>query len=150
LTIKDRAHLRSDGKVECATRAAEVKSLANQSRVATGQIEAIIQDIERSSADAAGTMTDVTTAIERVNIYTSTISSAITEQTAAVQEISMRAAEVAGKSSATAEAATNVKNTSSSAANAVQDSLATAEQLGRQTNSLQAAAKRFLEHIRAA
>lgn len=85
--------------------ASEVKSLANQTAKATGDIEGQIKSIQESSRATAVAIQEISRVIGRVSEVNTSISSAIEEQSAATREVSSnisgvkKAAEDTGHSS---------------------------------------------------
>lgn len=71
--------------------AQEVKSLANQTAKATGDISEQIQDIQRSTQDAVDSVTRITDAIREVEAVTANVAAAVEEQSAATSEIARNA-----------------------------------------------------------
>jgi methyl-accepting chemotaxis protein len=73
----------------------EVKSLANQTGRATGEIGAQIQEVQSATTNAVSAIRSIVEIINRINGSSATIASAIEQQTAATQEISRNVNEAA-------------------------------------------------------
>ena len=67
--------------------AGEVKSLANQTDKATGDIQTQVDGIQSSSTRSVTEIGDITTTIERINEFCNAIAVAVEQQGAATQEI---------------------------------------------------------------
>ncbi len=87
--------------------ASEVKSLANQTQQATGEIEQQIKAIQESSRITAEAIQEIARVINRISEVNTSISGAVEEQSAATREVSSniigvtRAAEETGRTSST-------------------------------------------------
>jgi methyl-accepting chemotaxis protein len=87
--------------------ASEVKSLANQTAKATGEIELQIKGIQDSSKSTAAAIQEIARVVSRISDVNTSISGAIEEQSAATREVSTNivgvkhAAAETGQSSAT-------------------------------------------------
>jgi len=85
--------------------ASEVKSLANQTAKATGEIEEQIKNIQASSKATASAIQEIAKVITRISEVNTSISGAVEEQSAATREVSSnitgvkQAAEDTGRSS---------------------------------------------------
>ncbi|MEQ9208467.1 MAG: methyl-accepting chemotaxis protein, partial [Pseudomonadales bacterium] len=82
----------------------EVKGLANQTAKATDEIRVQIERMQTQTAESVTSIADIVEIVGRVNEFTSSIASAIEQQTAATEEISSN---VNQASNATTEVATN-------------------------------------------
>lgn len=67
--------------------AGEVKGLANQTRLATGDIEIQVRDIQAAAADARHAIQEIAESIEGVGAFTASISAAVEQQEATTSEI---------------------------------------------------------------
>ncbi|QJE72318.1 HAMP domain-containing protein [Aerophototrophica crusticola] len=90
----------------------EVKSLANQTARATGEISAQVQAIQASTGEAAQEINGIARVIQNVSQISSSIAAAVEEQNAATGEISRAVAEAA---SGTAELQHNVRTVADTA-----------------------------------
>ena len=96
--------------------AGEVKDLAQQTAQATEQITARIAAIQASSGSAAGAIGEITQVITQIGDYTTTIASAVEEQTATTAEMSRTVSEAAANSGDVARTITGVADVASSTA----------------------------------
>ena len=76
--------------------ASEIKSLANQTAKATGEIGAQIADMQKATNDTMAAVKDISQTISHVLKVSETIAAAVAQQQAATQEI-MRNVEYAEK-----------------------------------------------------
>ncbi len=90
----------------------EVKELANQTSKATGDIGSTIQEIQLNTREATLAIQEITGIIERINDISSTIASAVEEQTATTNEMSRSLSEAAQSSGEISE---NIKGVSQAA-----------------------------------
>jgi methyl-accepting chemotaxis protein len=88
--------------------AGEVKELAQQTAKATEEITGRIGAIQESSDSAAIAIGDITQVIQRIGDYTTTIASAVEEQTATTGEMSRSVAEAATNSGEVARTVSGV------------------------------------------
>jgi methyl-accepting chemotaxis protein len=130
--------------------AAEVKSLAEQTARATGEIRAQIGSIQAASGDAAGAIRAITTTITGISEIAASIASAVEEQAAATQEIArnvQQAAQGTLEISDNISGVTNVANDAGAAANQV---LGASEELSRQSETMRHQVENFIGNIKAA
>ncbi len=90
----------------------EVKSLANQTAKATGDISLHIQEIQNATSATVSSIDNIANIIEEINSSSASITSAMDEQTSATQEIS---GNVQQASLAIQEVTTNINLVSASA-----------------------------------
>ncbi len=90
--------------------ASEVKSLANQTAKATGEIEQQIKDIQAASKATAAAIQEIARVISKVSEVNTSISSAVEEQSAATREVSSNIVNVKVAAEETGASATNVLN----------------------------------------
>lgn len=130
--------------------AGEVKNLANQTALATGEIAQKIAHIQRSTGAAVRSMEGVGTAIQRVDEVAAAIASAVEQQWAATAEI---AGNVQQAAQGTMEVSNNIGGVTDAAAETgtaatmVQKS---ASSLARNADQLKAEVATFLATVRAA
>ncbi|MBB4743694.1 methyl-accepting chemotaxis protein [Actinoplanes octamycinicus] len=98
--------------------AGEVKDLAQQTAKATDEITARIAAIQASSSTAGQAIGEISEVIGRVGDYTTTIASAVEEQTATTAEMSRSVAEAATSSADVARTVSGVAEVASSTAEA--------------------------------
>jgi methyl-accepting chemotaxis protein len=90
--------------------AGEVKDLAQQTAQATEQITARVAGIQASSGAAAAAIAEITEVITRIGDYTTTIASAVEEQTATTAEMTRSVTEAARSSADVADTINGVAN----------------------------------------
>ncbi|KHD74475.1 hypothetical protein MB27_28565 [Actinoplanes utahensis] len=100
--------------------AGEVKELAQQTARATEDITARITAIQTSSDAAATAIAEITGVIARIGDYTTTIASAVEEQTATTAEMSRSVAEAATNSGDVARTVSSVAGIASATAASAQ------------------------------
>ena len=130
--------------------ASEVKSLANQTALATEEISGQIDTMQTTTSAAVEAIGTIDQTIAEINQIATTIASAITEQGAATQEIARNVQEAAR---GTAEVSDNIQGvnraTGETGAAATQVTEA-AKRISGQASSLRQEVGRFLDEIRAA
>ena len=130
--------------------AAEVKTLAEQTAKATGEISQQIADIQSATGDSVVAIKEIGATIGRISEISSTIASAVEEQGAATQEISrnvQRAAE--GTSQGAADLADVQRGVSETGA-ASSEVLSAAQSLSNESNRLKREVGKFMDTVRAA
>ncbi|WP_299399462.1 methyl-accepting chemotaxis protein [Pelagibius sp.] len=126
----------------------EVKSLANQTAKATEDISRQIGEMQEATGGAVDKIKEIATTITSINEISTSIASAVEEQTAATQEIARNVEQAAA---GTAEVDKNVAGVSQAAeetgssAKDVQDA---ANELSRQADSMKTNVQGFLDGIR--
>jgi methyl-accepting chemotaxis protein len=128
----------------------EVKTLANQTARATGEIEAQVAAIQQATGDATGAIRGIGGTIVEINQISTTIAAAVEEQGAATHEIA-RSVEEAARG--TGDVSTNITGVTGAArqSGAVSSRvLASADALAQQADRLRGEVDRFLGQIRAA
>jgi Methyl-accepting chemotaxis protein len=128
--------------------AGEVKSLANQTAKATGEISAQIATIQSITAETAGVIEKVSGGMEGINEVTSEVAASMRQQADVTREIAGRAQEMSASTASVAgsiETVRDAANTSDSAAGEVK--LAT-ENLQRLAEELRAEIEHFLAAVR--
>ena len=130
--------------------AAEVKTLAEQTAKATGEISEQIAGIQSATEQSVVAIKEIGATIGRISEISSTIASAVEEQGAATQEISrnvQRAAE--GTSQGTADLADVQRGVAETGAASSQVLLA-AQSLSTESNRLKREVGKFMNTVRAA
>ena len=130
--------------------ASEVKSLANQTADATGQISSQIAAIQESTQQAVTVITEIPKTMADVKSYTSAIAAAVTEQGNATSEISRNAGEASSGTRATSE---NIDCVSAGVAETNQSAeqvLSAAQDVSTQASQLRRKVDSFLERVAAA
>ena len=116
--------------------AGEVKELAQQTAQATEQITARISAIQNSTGSAAGAIGEITEVIGRIGDYTTTIASAVEEQTATTAEMSRSVAEAATNSSEVARTVSGVAEVAAATADGAKATQQAAVDLTRLASDL--------------
>ena len=130
--------------------AAEVKTLAEQTAKATGEISEQIGDIQSATQQSVVAIKEIGATIGRISEISSTIASAVEEQGAATQEISrnvQRAAE--GTSQGSADLA-DVQRGVAETGVASSEVLLAAQSLSTESNRLKREVGKFMNTVRAA
>ena len=115
--------------------ASEVKSLANQTAKATGEIEQQIKGIQESSNSTASAIQEITRVIAKISEVNTSISGAVEEQSAATREVSTNIGGVKQAAEETGRSSTSV--------------LAGAQTLLARSTELQEQVDKFLANVRA-
>jgi methyl-accepting chemotaxis protein len=130
--------------------AAEVKSLANQTAKATGEISGQVGAIQEVAEKAVQAMRRIGGTIGEVNTVATSIASAVEEQGAATQEITRNTQEAARRTGEVASSIAGVTAGADATGLAAADVRTSAEALGRQADKLRHEVDDFLGKIRAA
>jgi methyl-accepting chemotaxis protein len=130
--------------------AAEVKSLANQTAKATGDIAGQVSAIQEVAEKAVQAMRRIGSTIGEVNSVATSIASAVEEQGAATQEITRNTQEAARRTGEVAENITGVTAGANATGMAAADVRTSAEALSREADKLRHEVDDFLSKIRAA
>ena len=130
--------------------AAEVKTLAEQTAKATGEISQQIADIQSATQDSVVAIKEIGATIGRISEISSTIASAVEEQGAATQEISRNVQRAAqGTSQGSADLADVQRGVAETGAASSQVLLA-AQSLSTESNRLKREVGNFMNTVRAA
>ncbi|WLD11511.1 methyl-accepting chemotaxis protein [Planctellipticum variicoloris] len=127
----------------------EVKELARQTAKATEEISQKINAIQGATSTAVTAIGSIGDNIRKINEISTTIASAVEEQTAATNEISRNVAEAAR---GTAEVSSNIAGVSQAAdegGRGASDILAASEGLAQESTRLDSVATDFLKRMRA-
>ncbi|MFC4071191.1 methyl-accepting chemotaxis protein [Actinoplanes subglobosus] len=116
--------------------AGEVKELAQQTAKATEEITGRIGAIQESSDSAAVAIGDITQVIQRIGDYTTTIASAVEEQTATTGEMSRSVAEAATSSGEVARTVSGVAEVATATADGARATQQAAADLTRLAGDL--------------
>lgn len=130
--------------------ASEVKTLADQTAKATGEISTQITAIQDASADAVQAIQAITTTINEISEITSSIASAVTEQSAATAEIARNVQQAAIGTSEIAKSISGVTEATEQTGAAAQQVLTASQELSQQSEAMRAEVEGFLGNIRAA
>ncbi len=126
----------------------EVKALATQTAQATDSISHQIQGIQDATNQTVGTMTDVTTVIDRLNENSATIAAAMEEQGAVTQEIARSVQEAASGTQQVTENISGVTQASQETGAASSQVMAKASELTRQADTLAGEVDKFVAQVR--
>ena len=130
--------------------AAEVKTLAEQTAKATGEISQQIADIQSATQDSVVAIKEIGATIGRISEISSTIASAVEEQGAATQEISRNVQRAAqGTSQGSADLADVQRGVAETGAASSQVLLA-AQSLSTESSRLKREVGNFMNTVRAA
>ena len=127
----------------------EVKSLANETGKATGQIRQQIDQIQVATRDAVTSMADINKVIQQLDEISSAIAAAMEEQSATTQEIARNVQEAATGTVEVTRNITGVTQASQEAGTASQQVLAASSELSKQSELLQGEVQSFIEKVRA-
>ena len=130
--------------------ATEVKALATQTARATDDIAGQIADIRSATDKVVSAITAIGGTINRVSEISSSIASAVEQQSAATQEISRNTQEAATNTAAVMENIAGLDRLTGDSRKAAAAELASAEEIGRQAERLGNEIHGFLSEIRAA
>jgi methyl-accepting chemotaxis protein len=130
--------------------AAEVKSLAEQTAKATGEISQQIDDIQSATGDSVVAIKEIGATIGRISEISSTIASAVEEQGAATQEISRNVQRAAEGTSQGASELSHVQRGVSETGAASSQVLAAARSLSKESDRLKREVGKFMDTVRAA
>jgi methyl-accepting chemotaxis protein len=130
--------------------AAEVKSLAEQTAKATGEIGQQIADIQSATEDSVVAIKEIGATIGRISEISSTIASAVEEQGAATQEISRNVQRAAEGTSQGAADISDVQRGASETGAASSQVLSAAKSLSKESDRLKREVGKFMNTVRAA
>ena len=130
--------------------ASEVKSLAEQTAKATGEIGDQIKGIQTATADSVQAIKEIASTISRISEISSTIASAVEEQGAATQEISRNVQQAAVGTTQVASNINDVRRGSTETGSASSQVLSSAQSLSVESNRLKSEVGKFLAMVRAA
>ena len=129
--------------------ATEVKALAQQTAHVTDEISRQVKNVQQATIHAADGISGVLAMVLDLRDISHSISISVSQQTAAVGEISRSTAEVSNSTSDISMAVTQVSKTADEAQVQAAQALSEIEQLGGQTETLKATAFDFLKSVRA-
>jgi methyl-accepting chemotaxis protein len=130
--------------------ASEVKSLAEQTAKATGEIGQQISAMQSATESSVMAIGDITGTISRISEISSTIASAVEQQGAATREISRNVQQASQGTTEVASNITDVQKGSSETGSASSQVLSAARSLSAESNRLKTEVGQFLSNIRAA
>jgi len=130
--------------------ASEVKTLAEQTAKATGEIGQQVTSIQSTTEISASAIREIGTTIERISEIAAAIASAVEEQGAATQEISRNVLQAATGTKHVGANIIDVQRGASETTSASNQVLAAAQSLSRNSNVLKKQVSDFLATVRAA
>jgi len=130
--------------------AAEVKSLANQTAKATGDISQQVAAMQQATAEAVDVIKTIISNISSISEVTTTIAAAVEEQSAATNEIASSIALAATGSRTVSENITQVTNGANQTGAASSQVLSAAKELSIESENLKLKVDNFFTNIRAA
>jgi methyl-accepting chemotaxis protein len=130
--------------------ASEVKTLAEQTAKATGEISQQISGIQNATQESVTAIRDISATIERLSEVSSTIAAAVEEQGAATQEISRNVQQAAHGTQQVSTNITDVQRGAAETGSASSQVLSTAKMLATDSTRLKDEVGKFLRTVRAA
>lgn len=130
--------------------ASEVKTLAEQTAKATGEISQQISGIQNATLESVTAIRDISATIERLSEVSSTIAAAVEEQGAATQEISRNVQQAAHGTQQVSTNITDVQRGAAETGSASSQVLSTAKMLATDSTRLKDEVGKFLRTVRAA
>ncbi len=128
--------------------ASEVKSLANQTAKATGDISQQITEIQSATADAVQAIQSIAATIGEVNAIVGTIASAVDGQNAATMEIARNVQQAAAGTNEVSSSINGVLHAASETGNGANRLLTSSGELSKQAELLRTQVDRFLTGVR--
>lgn len=126
----------------------EVKDLANETAKATDQITQRIQMIQHDTGASMEALADISGVIARMNDISSTIASAVEEQTATTNEIARNVSDAAKGGSLVTNNIESVAQAAKGTAEGAQETLGAAGELAKMAAELQKMVAQFKYHSR--
>jgi len=130
--------------------ASEVKTLAEQTAKATGEIGQQITGIQAATQESVNAIKEISATIEKLSEISSTIAAAVEEQGAATQEISRNVQQAAQGTQQVSSNITDVQRGASETGSASSQVLSAAQSLSGDSNRLKLEVGKFLDSVRAA
>ncbi len=128
--------------------ASEVKSLANQTAKATGDISQQIAEIQTATADAVQAIQSIAATIGEVNVIVGTIAQAVDGQNAATMEIARNVQQAAAGTNEVSSSIGGVLQAASETGSGASRLLSSSGELSKQAELLHAQVDRFLGSVR--
>ena len=128
----------------------EVKSLANQTAKATGEIAAQVTSMQEETESTVSAIGTISETVARINEIASSISAAVEQQGAATSEISRNVQQAAQGTQEVTANITGVSQAASETGTASTQVLSASQDVARQSEELSAAVEKFLGDVRAA
>ncbi len=130
--------------------ATEVKSLAEQTARATGDIRLQVSGIQKATDEAVVAISEIAQAMNEVNGFASAVAAAVEEQNAATQEISRNVQHAAAGSEDLSHNVTGVTRAIGETSQSANHVFEASQNLGRQAQTLRLSVERFLSDVAAA
>jgi methyl-accepting chemotaxis protein len=128
--------------------ASEVKSLANQTASATGEIGAQVEQIQAATREAVEAIQTIGSTIEEVSAIAGAIAAAVEEQGAATAEIARNVQQTAASTNAVTSNIAGVSQAANETGAAASEVLDSAGQLSRQAEELSREVNGFVAGVR--
>jgi methyl-accepting chemotaxis protein len=128
--------------------ASEVKSLANQTAKATGDISQQIAEIQTATADAVQAIQSIAATIGEVNVIVGTIAQAVDGQNAATMEIARNVQQAAAGTNEVSSSIGGVLQAASETGSGASRLLSSSGELSKQAELLHTQVGRFLGSVR--
>lgn len=129
--------------------ASEVKSLANQTTKATGEIAGFVRSMQTATDDTVNVIKGIGSTIREINNISTAIAAAVEEQGMATQQIASNINEASHATENVSRNANEVMGTSSQTGSAATEMTAAASELSRQAEALRGEVDNFIRQIRA-
>ena len=130
--------------------ASEVKSLANQTGKATGEIDAQITQIQAATKEAVDAIRGISTTIEEVSAIATTIAAAVEQQGAATSEIARNVQQTTKAAEEVTAGINGVSQAASETGAAAGEVLVAASDVSKQAEQLSSEVNTFVAGVRAA
>jgi methyl-accepting chemotaxis protein len=130
--------------------AAEVKSLADQTGKATGEISVQITEIQQATGGAVDAIRGIGNRIEQLHTTATAIAAAVEEQQAATQEIARNVQQASQGTQQVTSNINDVKAAASQTGAAATQVLGAAQELARHSADLRKEVQSFLADVQAA
>jgi methyl-accepting chemotaxis protein len=130
--------------------ASEVKSLANQTGKATGEIDAQITQIQAATREAVEAIRGISTTIEEVSAIATTIAAAVEQQGAATAEIARNVQQTTQAAQEVTVGISGVSQAASETGAAASQVLTAASDVSKQAEQLSGEVNTFVAGVRAA
>ena len=130
--------------------AAEVKALANQTSKATGEISAQVAAIQEATKGAVNEIASIARGIHELTAVSTSVASAVDEQSATTREIANSIQRAAGHTTHTSAEIQSVEQATSRAVTAVGEISGWTTQLSARARDLETNVARFFGRVRAA
>jgi methyl-accepting chemotaxis protein len=130
--------------------AAEVKSLAEQTTTATGEVSQQISSIQQATEESVSAIKEITETINLVSDISSRVAVAVEEQGAATRQIAINVQQASEGTSTVASNISDVERGAAETGTASAEMLSAAQSLSAQSQRLRSDVETFLATVRAA